>query len=82
VVTVTNNPSVTGLTLTYGGLTDATDQVEFSADGSTFNYQPSNGGNGTDPNVTHIRFRPTGSMAGASGGTSPSFTVTFKVKIQ
>jgi len=82
VVTISNAPATTGLTLNYLGLTSATDQVEFSTDGSNFNYQPSNIVNGTDPNVTHIRFRPTGGMNGASGGNNPSFTTTFKVMIK
>ncbi len=81
VVTIANDPSVTGLTLTYSGLSVATDQVEFSTDGSDFSYQPVNSG-GIDPNVKYIRFVPTGSMNGASGSSNPSFTATFKVRIQ
>jgi uncharacterized repeat protein (TIGR01451 family) len=81
-ITVSNNTAVTGLTLTYVAIDDATDEVEFSTDGADFSYQPSDTGTGTDSSVTHIRFVPTGSMNGSSGGTDPSFTVTFMVRIK
>ena len=79
-VTVSNSTAVTGLTLNYTAIDSSTDDVEFSQDGINFNYQPTADGVGIDDTVTHIRFHPTGAMKGTFGTTS-SFTVTFKVRI-
>jgi hypothetical protein len=76
-----SNPAATGLTFTYTAIDSTTDNVEFSSDGgATYSHQP-DPSSSTDSSVTHIRFRPTGVMNGASGGTNPSFTVTFMVVI-
>ena len=61
-----------GLSLSYGGPADTADGVEFSTDGTNFNYVPSTPVDGT---VTHVRFRPTGSLNPNDGGDRPSFTI-------
>ncbi|MGH8401664.1 MAG: beta strand repeat-containing protein, partial [Gammaproteobacteria bacterium] len=68
---------------TSSGLTLSAANVNYSNNGgATWTYTPVAGGDGTDPNVTNIRFSPQGSMAGKTGGTAPSFSITFKVIIK
>lgn len=75
-VTITNNPPVSGVTLSYLGLTSATDDVDFSADGgATWAYAPVDSGDGTDPLVTHLRFRPQGALNPKSGPVDPGFSI-------
>lgn len=65
------------------GLTLSAANVSYSNNnGTTWTYTPVAGGDGTDPAVTNIRFSPQGSMAGKTGGTAPSFSITFKVIIK
>ena len=45
-------------------------------------YTPTASADGTDPNVTDIKFSPQGSMAGKTDTTTPAYTITFEVKIQ
>ncbi|MBC2778543.1 proprotein convertase P-domain-containing protein [Parasphingopyxis marina] len=37
---------------------------------------------GYDPNVRHICLNPKGSMAGANGGATPAFTLSFRARIE
>ncbi len=70
------------LTYTFSGLSSTVDDVSFSSDnGSTFNYVPSPGTNGEDPNVTHIRINPKGGFIGQTTSSAPNFTVEFDVVI-
>jgi hypothetical protein len=65
----------------FTALDDPSDCVDFSANGADWTYVP----NGSfDPAVTHIRFRPTGSMVGdgAPGAPSPSFDLRFRVRVK
>jgi uncharacterized repeat protein (TIGR01451 family) len=72
-----------GLSFTYGGPGDLSDDVAFSGDGgATWNYVPVPDGSGVDTNVTHLRINPKGSMAGASVAGNPSFSIRFKVWIK
>jgi uncharacterized repeat protein (TIGR01451 family) len=67
---------------TSSGLTMSAANVSYSNDnGATWTYTPVAGGDGTDPNVTNIKFSPQGSMAGKTG-TAPSFNIAFKVIIK
>lgn len=70
------------LVYSFGGLGDNTDSLEFSIDGSDFSYTPSDSGDGTDPNVTHIRVSLSGAMAPANGSLPSSLTLRFKTKIR
>ncbi|WP_136797747.1 DUF11 domain-containing protein [Desulfosediminicola ganghwensis] len=81
-VTISNVQATTGLTLTYTALNDLTDHVEFSADGTDYSQIPTADGNGTDPSVKYLRFMPAGQFNASDGITDPSFTVTFRVRLQ
>lgn len=75
----TDGASSSGVSFTYGGPTSTTDSVEFSIDGTDFSYIPSAP---VDPDVTHIRLRPTGPLNPSAGGTTPSFTISILGVIQ
>jgi hypothetical protein len=81
-VAFTNGTPSSALTYTYSGLGNASDDVEFSNNGGTiWTYTPVANANGCDPAVTHIRVRPKGTMAGASGAGNPYFEVRFRVRV-
>ncbi|HEU0133396.1 MAG TPA: DNRLRE domain-containing protein [Allosphingosinicella sp.] len=72
-----------GLTYSYAGLASASDDVAFSNNGgASFVYAPVADPTGFDPAVTHIRVTPKGSFAGSSGAGSPSFTVSYRIKVK
>jgi uncharacterized repeat protein (TIGR01451 family) len=67
-----------GLAYTYTSLASTTDDVDFSSNGgSTWTYAPVPNADLVDPNVTHIRIRPRGTMAAAS-----SFSLVFGYQVQ
>lgn len=74
-----------GLNYAYGGagsvagdLAVTTDDLEFSSnDGATFNYVPSQDGDGCDTAITDFRVRPGGAFA--PGG---NFTITVRYRIE
>jgi uncharacterized repeat protein (TIGR01451 family) len=67
-----------GLAYTYTSLGSTTDDVDFSNNGgSTWTYTPVPNADQVDPNVTHIRIRPRGTMAASS-----SFSAVFGYQIQ
>lgn len=71
-----------GLTYTFTSLASTTDDIEFSSDGgASYNYTPSDSGDGTDPAVTHIRINPQGSLA-ASTGIDPGFELLYNVQVR
>ena len=76
--------SSSGLSYTYDGLTDGSDDLEFSSDpaGVDFSHPPSADGNGVDTSVTYIRVKPKGTLAGYDGVTLPQFTIRFQVRVQ
>ncbi len=77
-VLFTEGAPPSGLTYTFGGLSDPLDDVDFSNDGAaTFAYTPIEGANGADPAVTHIRIRPKGVFASNLSGAAPNFSVAF-----
>jgi hypothetical protein len=81
-VVFVNGTPVSGLTYTYTALNSTTDNLEFSNDGGTaWTYVPTPNANGYDPNVTHIRVRLQGAMAGSSAGGNPYFELRFKVRV-
>jgi hypothetical protein len=70
-----------GLSCNFIALGDFTDCVDFSVNGTTWTYVP----NGSfDPAVTHIRFKPSGSMNAdaTAGAPSPSFDLRFRVRLK
>lgn len=59
-----------GVFLPYSGLTSATDGVEFSNNGGLdWNYQPVIGPDGSDPSITAVRIRPSGTMPAGTTAT-------------
>lgn len=72
----------TGLNFSWGGPSSDSDSVEFSTDGIDFAYIPTpSGPHQTDPNVTFVRFRPSGSLAPHQAGQAPSFSVRFMAQL-
>lgn len=77
-----NGSPVSGVTWTYSALNSITDDLEFSNDGgATWTYTPTPNANGCDPAVTHVRLRPDGTMAAASGAGNPWFELRFQVRV-
>jgi len=75
----TDGTPSSGLTYGYAGLASAVDDIEFSDDGGvTWSYAPADGGDGTDPNVSHIRVSPGGSFD-AAPATPPSLALRYDV---
>ncbi|HLL30557.1 MAG TPA: DNRLRE domain-containing protein [Allosphingosinicella sp.] len=71
-----------GLSYTYSGLSSTSDDLSFSNNGGvSFGYTPTADASGFDPAVTHIRINPKGVLAGASASGSPSFTLSYRVKV-
>jgi len=71
-----------GLVCSFVSLSDTSDCFSFSTDGTNFGYSPSDSGDGTDPNVTHVRISPTGYMAADTSAGSSNFTLRFRTKIK
>jgi trimeric autotransporter adhesin len=81
-VVFVNGTPASGLTYAYTALNNTTDSLEFSHDGgATWTYVPTPNANGCDPNVTHIRVRLQGAMAGSSAGGNPYFELRFRVRV-
>ena len=73
---------VSGLTYTFLGLADITDDLEFSDDGGmSFGYTPVDDGSGTDPSVTHIRINPKGIFSGRWLSGNPNFEIVYDTVI-
>lgn len=70
--------NASGLGFTYGGPADASDDVEFSIDGTDFTYAPSAP---FDAAVTHVRFKPTGVFNPNDSGDKPSFAIRLLGRI-
>lgn len=65
------------------GLTYAGDAQFLTASDTSGNYKPTPDANGVDAAVNVLRVQPKGRMAGWSGsGAYPSFTFSFKVRVQ
>jgi len=72
-----------GLSYSFAGLGDNTDDLSFSNDGgASFSYTPSADADGVDTAVTHIKMATQGSFSAASGAGSPNFKFIFRVKVQ
>jgi uncharacterized repeat protein (TIGR01451 family) len=50
--------------------------------GAPYDYIPTPDGQGFDPAVTGYRVAPSGAMNAASGGNTPSFNITLRVRIE
>jgi|TARA_R110000772_G_scaffold18400_36_gene51922 hypothetical protein len=71
-----------GLDFRFDGLSSSTDSIEFSDDGGkTFEYVPVADGDGFDPHVTHVKFRPRGSLMPVSGKYD-RFSLRYRMKVK
>jgi len=72
-----------GMNYTFGGLADPADDLEFSNDGgATWSYVPVPDALGFDPAVTHVRIAPKGAFAASDGVNHPSFSVSFRTRVE
>jgi hypothetical protein len=74
-----DGPVASGLSFTYATNVGFSNQP---GGGAPYDYVPVANGDGVDPGVTGLRIAPTGSMAGASGGNQPSFSVEFRTRVR
>jgi uncharacterized repeat protein (TIGR01451 family) len=82
-VSFVDNATISGLSYTFTSLASTTDDLEFSNDGgSTYTYVPTADTDGFDSTVTHLRLNLKGTFNAASGGNTPSFLLTFKVRVE
>jgi hypothetical protein len=73
--------SASGLSYTFTSLSSATDNLDFSTNGTSWTYVPTANANGVDPAVRYIRVRPQGPMAASGGSGNPSFEIWFRVRV-
>ena len=72
-----------GLSYSFGGFSDTSDDIAFSNDGGlTFDYEPSDPGTGCDPAVTDIRVNLRGTFAADTGSGAPRFELDFRTLIR
>ncbi len=77
-VLFTNGTPSSNLTYTYTSLSSTSDDLEFSNDGGlNWTYIPVDIGDGTDPNITHIRILPKGLFAPTTTAGTPNFSISF-----
>ena len=70
-----------GLTYTFGGLGDGSDDLMFDDGSLAFTYIPAPGADGYDPNVTAVQINPKGAFSGAGGG-NPFFELRFQARVR
>ena len=71
-----------GLEFSFSGLSSPNDSIEFSGDGGkSFDYVPVADSEGFDANVTHIRFRPHGTLQ-ATTGQNERFSLRYRMKVK
>ena len=73
---------VSGLTYTFGGLGDGTDDLEFDDGSLNFTYTPVPDVDGYDSSVTAIRANPKGIFDASGGGGDPSFEFRFRMRVR
>lgn len=67
-----------GASLVYSGLNSATDGVEFSNNGGLdWSYQPVIGPDGSDPMITTVRIRPSGTL---TAGTTATVKIRYVIR--
>lgn len=70
-----------GTSWVYSGLSDSSDSIDFSTDGSDFGYAPTEDGDGVDSSVTHIRLKPQGVFV-ANPSSYPTAEYKYRVLIK
>ena len=78
-ITFTDGSTPSGLSYNYATNVTFSNQV---GGGPPYDYTPVPDADGFDPAVTGYRVAPTGIMSAASGGNSPSFNITLRVRIE
>lgn len=82
-IAFTDGSPTSGLTYSFVALGSASSNLAFSNNnGSTYTYTPVADANGYDANVTNIKINPQGTMNATTTGSSPSFTIQFRVQIK
>ncbi|GAA5524220.1 hypothetical protein Maes01_00774 [Microbulbifer aestuariivivens] len=81
-IAFTDGSPSSALSYVFSGLASASDGVEFSQNGTDWGYVPTPDADGFDASVRHIRIRPTGNMAPASGGNASWAEFEFRVRIK
>ncbi|GAA5524221.1 hypothetical protein Maes01_00775 [Microbulbifer aestuariivivens] len=81
-VAFTDGSPSSALSWQFIALDSDSDGLEFSRDGTDWSYVPTPGADGFDASVRHIRMRPSGSMAPASGDNASWAEFAFRVRIQ
>lgn len=72
-----------GLTFSYTSAGDNNDDIEFSTDGSNFNYDPTANidSEGADPAITHIRLKLKGRI-NCAAGNNPTFNSSLQLIVK
>ncbi len=78
-----STPNESGLSFVYVSLTDASDDLFFSTDGSNFDYVPQNSGDGYDPAIRYIRMAPANELNNAPKDASaqPEFNFYYQIRL-
>ena len=74
---------ISGLSYSFTSLGSIADNIAFSNDnGATFGYTPIPNADGFDSAVTNIMVSFSGPFNASTGATDPSFSISFRVKVQ
>jgi len=78
-----STPDESGLSFVYVSLTDASDDLFFSTDGSDFTYEPVDSGDGYDPAIRYIRMIPANELNNAPKDASaqPEFNFYYQIRL-
>jgi len=78
-----STPHESGLSFVYVSLTDASDDLFFSTDGSDFTYEPVDSGDGYDPAIRYIRMAPANELNNAPKDASaqPEFNFYYQIRL-
>ena len=77
-------PNESGLGFSFTDFSDNGDQIDFSIDGTAFDYLPDPNKGATDDQIRFLRLRPSGQMNPSPDGISitPIVDLTYQVQIQ
>jgi hypothetical protein len=79
----TDGTPISGLSYSMSGLASTTDNIDFSNDnGATFGYTPIPNADGYDIAVTNIMVSMSGPFNASIGAPHPSFSISFRVRVQ
>jgi hypothetical protein len=79
----TDGTPTSGLSYFIDSLASTTDNISFSNDnGASFVYTPMPGPDGYDSAVTDIKVSLSGALKASSGAPHPSFSISFRARLQ